>query len=491
MTSGSNPATVGIYSMLPVSSFRDPDGCCLTWGQQILRVVHPRVLAEIEPFLASATAARFVAARQLIPTRKLSAVELDELRRTAGFGELTQRHEIGAVFEHERVEFPSYPYEWPPEMLYAAGLLTLDLAQACLAEGYGLKDATPYNVLFRGSQPVFIDVLSFERRTPGDPVWKPYAQFCRTFLLPLLAYKHWGVRPADVFTKRRDGFEANEVYRFCGPLQRFLPPFLTQVSLPTWLSRKNSNKSIYRDHTLQNPEQARFILESLFKRLRRALRRVEPKPGRGTVWLDYQDSCSYTEVSFSAKEQFVNDALAEFKPKHVLDVGANTGHFSELAARAGAQVVAIDSDLGCVGALWRQARAQNRDILPLVVDLSRPSAANGWRNREYTSFLRRATGAFDAVLMLAVLHHLLVTERIPLDEVLDLVAELTTGVVIIEFVGPDDEMFRTIARGREHLHADLTPAVFEAVCRRRFEVVRAQQLADTHRRLYLLRRVGE
>jgi 2-polyprenyl-3-methyl-5-hydroxy-6-metoxy-1,4-benzoquinol methylase len=345
-------------------------------------------------------------------------------------------------------------------------------------------------VLFRGSKPVFIDLLSFERRHPGDPVWKPHAQFCRTFLLPLLAYKYWGVRPADVFTKRRDGFETNEVYRFCGPLRKFLPPFLMQVSLPTWLSRKGADKSIYREHILQNHEQARFILDSLFNRLRRALQRVEPKPGRRTVWSDYTDSCSYTEANFSAKEEFVSAALAEFKPSRVLDIGCNTGHFSDLAARAGAQVVAIDSDLSCVGTLWRQAHEQNRSILPLVVDLCRPSAAKGWRNRECTSFLERATGAFDAVLMLAVLHHLLVTERIPLDEVLDLAAELTTGVLIIEFVETGDEMFQTIARGREHLHADLTPATFEAACRQRFQIVRAKQLDGTHRRLYLLKKAG-
>jgi hypothetical protein len=30
-----------------------------------------------------------------------------------------------------------------------------------LREGFGLKDATPYNVLFRGAQPVFVDLLSF------------------------------------------------------------------------------------------------------------------------------------------------------------------------------------------------------------------------------------------------------------------------------------------------------------------------------------------
>lgn|ERR1039458_5911545 len=476
--------------MLMVSSFRDPGGRCLTRGNRVLRTVNPAALVEIELFLATSTAAQLLTGQQLIPTRRLNARDLDELRQTTGFEEFVPEDGMGAVFEHERVEFPSYPYEWPPEMLYAAGMLTLDLAQACLGNRYSLKDATPYNVLFRGSKPVFIDLLSFERRAPGDPIWKPSAQFCRTFLLPLLAYKYWGIRPADVFAKHRDGLETNDLYRFCGPVRKFLPPFLTQVSLPTWLSRKDGGRSIYRDRVLQNHEQARFILESLFNRLRRSLQRVEPKPGRRTVWSDYKDSCSYTEANFAAKEEFVSTALAEFKPGRVLDIGCNTGHFSCVAARAGAKVVAIDSDLGCVGALWRQAWDQNRNVLPLVVDMCRPSAGEGWRNRECASFLERATGNFDTVFMLAVLHHLLVTERIPLDEVLNLAAELTTDWLIIEFVPPDDEMFQTIARGREHLHADLTQASFEAACRKRFQIVRSKQLDGSHRQLYLLRKLS-
>src|SRR5690349_21539791 len=147
--------------MLTVSSFRDPGGRCFTWSNRVLRSVNPTALAEIEPFLATSTAAQLLAQQQLIPTRRLSVDELDELRQAMGFEEFVPKQGTGAVFEHERVEFPSYPYEWPPEMLYAAGMLTLDLAQACLGDGYSLKDATSYNVLFRGSKPVFIDVLSF------------------------------------------------------------------------------------------------------------------------------------------------------------------------------------------------------------------------------------------------------------------------------------------------------------------------------------------
>lgn len=477
--------------MSAAASFRDPDGFCFVWEGRVFRAVASQALEDTETFLGSTVVSDFGRRRQFIPTRRLSAPELVEFRELDGFPvELIERRDLGAVFEHERVEFPSYPYEWAPEMLFWAGRLTLDLAQAALAEGYGLKDATPYNVLFRGPQPVFVDLLSFERRHPGDPVWKPHAQFCRTFLLPLLAHKYWGVRLADVFSKHRDGLETNEVYRFCGPVQRFLPPFLTLVTLPNWLSRKVSDNSLYREHRVADPEKARFILDALFNRLRRALERVAPPVDTNSVWSGYMGSHSYTDENFRAKEAFVRAALAEFQTRRVLDVGANTGHFSVMAAEAGAQVVAIDTDLGCAGALWRQAQQKQLPILPLVVDLARPSAAKGWRNAECASFLDRATGAFDGVLMLAVLHHLLVTERIPLDEVLDLAADLTTGWLLIEFVGPEDEMFRSIARGRDQLHAELTPAVFEAACRRRFQILRSLPLGGSQRRLYLLKKAA-
>jgi ribosomal protein L11 methylase PrmA len=185
---------------------------------------------------------------------------------------------------------------------------------------------------------------------------------------------------------------------------------------------------------------------------------------------------------------FVEQALGEFRPRRVLDVGANTGRFSELASAHGASVVAIDRDPVVVGTLWRSARAKGEDILPLVVDITRPSPSTGWRNRECPSFLERCRGAFDAVLMLALVHHLVVTERIPLAEVVELAAELATQMVVIEFIGKGDPMFQRLVRGRERLYEDITEARFEDCLRRRFEVVRRQPLEGADRTLYLLRK---
>jgi len=150
--------------------------------------------------------------------------------------------------------------------------------------------------------------------------------------------------------------------------------------------------------------------------------------------------------------------------------------------------VAVDLDPVCVGAIWQQAHDQKLSILPLVVDFSRPSPALGWRNRESPAFLDRASGMFDAVLMLALIHHLLVTERIPLEEIFRLAAELTTSLLIIEFVPREDQMFRQLLRGREGLHRGLSQQSFEQACAAHFEVVKSLSLPGTHRRIYGLRR---
>ncbi len=477
--------------MRPVASFRDPAGFCFALGDRILRIVACESAADLNAFLGSPVARAALSARSVVATRQLDGAELQRLREASGFSDVAAGRAVEAVFEHERIAFPSYPHEWPAEMLAAAGGLTLDLAEGSLAEGFGLKDATPGNILFRGPQPVFVDLLSFERRAPDDPVWKPDAQFQRTFLLPLLAHQRFGARLADIFTTRRDGLEPEEIFRLVGTVQKFLPPFLPLVSMPVWLGRKASGgggSSLYQERRVGDPEKARFILGARFRGLRRQLARLQPAPDARSTWSGYMEEHSYEREAFAAKEQFVNDALHEVKPARALDVGANTGYFSALAARAGAEVVAVDLDAACVGRIWQRARAESLDILPLVVDLGRPSPALGWRNQECPSFLDRARGRFDAVLMLAVLHHLLVTERVPLDDVIDLAAELTRDALIIEFVAPQDEMFRRLARGRDDLFVKLDAAAFAASARRRFHIVRQSRLGNANRTLYLLRK---
>jgi SAM-dependent methyltransferase len=378
-------------------------------------------------------------------------------------------------------------------MLYAAGCLTLDIAEMLLAEGMTIKDASPFNVLFRGPNPVFVDLLSFERRDPRDPVWKPSAQFKRTFLLPLLVNKYFDLGMDQIFMSDREGIEPEKVHRLGNGIQRFRPQFLWSVTLPTWLAtrQRSSWPSIYRKRYYKEPEKAQFILSLLFKRLRRQLGKVAPDNGKKkSFWSDYLETNSYSREEFAQKGRFVEEALREYSPKWVLDIGCNTGHFSSIAARCGASVVAIDNDPVVTGMVWRMARSEQLDILPLVINFGQPSPATGWRNGENPSFLDRAQGTFDAVMFLAVIHHFLVREGIPLIEIIHLLADLTKDLLLIEYISPADPMFERLMRGREDLFKDLTPAVFESACRRHFVLLQKVQLQNGRRGLYLMRKRG-
>ncbi len=416
---------------------------------------------------------------QLIRSLERSLADCPELESAVLNGD--------ALFEHERVVFPSYPHEWPAEMLAAAGGVTIHLFQRALQEGFGLKDATPYNLLFRGPTPVFVDLLSFEQRDPRDSMWAAYSQFVRTFLLPLLAHRAFGVAPHAGFLSGREGLDPDSLYRWAGPLGRFKPSFLSLVTLPKWMSSR-ATEEIYHAKLQGSPEKARFVLDHLLAGCEKNLARFSTVR-RSSAWSDYLDHKSlYSPAQLAAKEAFVRQALELIRPRAVLDVGANEGKFSFMAAESGASVVAIDADPVVAGTIWREAMRREADVLPLVVDLARPTPALGWRNEESESFLHRSKGHFDVILMLAVLHHLLVTEGVPLEEIFRLLADISTPYALIEFVGPADPMFSRIVRGREALHSHLTPSVFEAAAAEHFEVVKSLRLEGLNRWLYLFRK---
>lgn len=465
-----------------IRSFRDPAGCVFALGDRVFRALTDSAAARAVPEILSLAPVRsavdrgaFVRSRVVASEEILQADSLPLFERP-----------VHLFVEHDRVPFLSYPYEWPPEMLWQAGVVTLELACELLTHGYGLKDGTPYNVLFRGPRAVFVDLLSVQQRDAHDPIWTPAAQFSRTVLIPLLLALKAGVPFQPLLLMHRDGVQPEAAYSHFGLFRRLLPPAFGLVTLPTWLGRvtKRREQVLYRQHRMADCEQAQFVLSRTLKGLRRRLERLRPVRRRSD-WAEYMvRDCSYTSETFARKEGFVREVLGDQRPEWVLDVGCNTGHFSELAARSGSSVVAIDADEVTVGQAWQRAVAEDLDILPLVVDLTRPSPAVGWRNAECSSFLDRAHGRFDGVLMLAVMHHLLVAERIPLHEIAEIAAALCRRVLVIEYVGKNDVMFRRLARGREGLFQDLDRAAFEKAFSAFFEVARVEHLPAGDRSLY-------
>ncbi|MBY0506460.1 MAG: SAM-dependent methyltransferase [Bryobacteraceae bacterium] len=458
-------------------SFRDPDGFVIKSpaAKPVFRITKPDVANRLVELLNSPLGRQMVDGGDFVRTALVAPSERDSILQLAGLPA------SGAVLEHERVWFPTYPSEWTRGMLREAGLLTLRLAEHLLAQGHGLKDATPWNVLFRGAKPIFVDALSVEPREPRDPLWRPLSQFFSTFVYPLWLEEWTGASAHQAFQGRREGWTTTEIYERLGWRNRLRPRAFAWITLAEWL-RNDAKPSTYQPALARDADTARFVLGRLFRRLRLTLEASPAALRRHTDWSSYQTCCHYDRPAQEAKRVFVATAL--HGAGRVLDLGANEGEYAFLAAEQGARVVAVEPDAESANAIWCHAREAGLDVLPLVMNLAQPTPSTGWRNGEQIAFVDRAGGEFDAVLMLALLHHLTITERIPLPWVLDLAADLTRRTLVIEYVSPEDPYYQSLLRGRQSLHQGDTREGFEAELHRRFHIRRQQPLLEGRRHLY-------
>jgi hypothetical protein len=272
-----------------LASFRDPAGSVFSVGSRVFRSVSESSFPILREFLDSQTGQQFVASGRLVETREISHHEIDGGAEPHAYAARDSDTDANRLLEHHRIWFPSYAYEWPAEMLFAAGDLTMELAEQALTESFGMKDASPYNVLFQGPRPVFVDVLSFEKRDPRDPTWLPYAQFLRMFVFPLMMTKEFGMTADQIFVSRATGLEPDEVYAHCSWARRLRPPVLTEVSMPTWLKKRanRDGEKLYALTRLADAEKAKFILEAQLRRLRKVLRKSYASGQSDSTWSGY------------------------------------------------------------------------------------------------------------------------------------------------------------------------------------------------------------
>jgi hypothetical protein len=128
-------------------------------------------------------------------------------------------------------------------------------------------------------------------------------------------------------------------------------------------------------------------------------------------------------------------------------------------------------------------------IHTIHADLARPTPAVGWENRESSALLPRLEGQFEVVMLLAVIHHLLLLEQIPLRAIVELCHRLTKNFVVVEWVPATDPMFVSLMRGRDALYGSLSDRDLIAACEGLFSIVRTETLGSG-RTLYLLVRIS-
>jgi hypothetical protein len=466
--------------MLPVSlapdsqrdrgSFRDPDGHIVRTGNRVFRVILPRAVERWRQFASSGLAAELRLAGFLVDTCDVASNTLEPQSQVpAG----------SIILEHERIPFVSYPYEWTFGMLRDAALLHLDIQDCALRYNWLLKDSTPYNVQFRGVNPLFIDVLSFAPLQPGE-CWVGYNQFCRMMLYPLMleAYKQIPFQPwLRAELEGIDPVIFNRVFR---GFERWRPGVLRDVTAQAYLQRKFASTTHSIRQQIRSAGMTPRMIAHNVQRLRKLLLRLR-SPRQRSNWSDYS-RVHYADDALASKEAFIRESVAGRQFALAWDLGCNDGRFSRIVGGAARTVIAMDSDADSIDRLYRELRKERRtNILPLLMNVANPSPSQGWAWSERASLIER--GRPDLTLVLALVHHLVISANVPLTALVQWLAE-TTRELVIEFVSKGDAMVRRLLLNKDDTYADYNREAFEQYLQQSFRIHARAELPGGTRFLY-------
>ena len=451
------------------SSFRDPSGFLFCRDRLIYRQINTVYKTHYDRLIESGLYRALVDAELLIPHEEVPI---------SG----TQPDEAYKVIKPELVPFISYPYEWCFSQLKDAALLTLEIQKKSLDYGMSLKDCSAYNIQFRNGKPVFIDTLSFETYREGVP-WIAYRQFCQHFLAPLALMSYKDVRLNQLFRVYIDGIPLDLASSLLPGRTRLAFGIFSHIHLHARSQKLFAGKPL----STTDRKMGRIGLLGLIDSLEQAIRKLSWQP-QGTEWIGYLDDTNYSTDAFRHKEELVSGFLDITDPKLAWDLGANTGFFSRVAAKKGVLTISFDVDPACVESNYHTCvNHHETNVLPLLLDLTNPSPGVGWQNEERASLLDR--GPADAALALALIHHLAISNNLPLDSVASFFSRIC-GSLIIEFVPKSDSQVQRLLMTREDIFPDYTQEAFESAFRKYFVVRESAGIGDSARTLYLMERKG-
>ena len=220
------------------------------------------------------------------------------------------------------------------------------------------------------------------------------------------------------------------------------------------------------------------ILESAVKQLNWST--------KGNTWADYYQKCDHVPEFIQEKIKLVENFLDILKPSTLWDLGSNTGVFSRIAQDRDIHTVSMDMSPDCVEANYLQTlKKGEKNLLPLWIDIVNPSPAIGWGNQERMSLADR--GPVETVLALALIHHLTISNNVPLAKTSSYFSRICQSL-IIEFVPKTDRMVQQLLASREDIFINYTQEEFEKEFLRFFTIERMEKVGESGRILYLIKK---
>ena len=437
------------------ASFKDPAAKVFFIENEdgfIFRELSPEYLSHYNHFKSSGLAEELLKKNLLIP--------FEETQDSAG----------QVILKAKKIPFVSYPYEWTFTQWKEAALLTLKVQYQALKLGMILKDATPFNIVFDGCKPVFVDISSFEIYREGEP-WKAFKQFSENFYIPLLLVKYFDAVGNQVYQSNIAGIPLSKGLALLPAKVYFNFNTLLYLVLPGNMRKHLKDK--------QGAEQSKKITAKSLMQFSDQLFLNISKLKQNkiqTKWNDYYDR-NTDEKYLLEKEQVIKDWIGvNYQNKVLIDFGCNTGNFSKLAAGNVHSVIAFDEDVRSVDEFYNACR-QNKlnNIFSFTANISQPAPAVGWNNEERESLKKRLHG--DIGLALALIHHLAITNHINFDMMTDFFANCCDEM-IIEFVPKEDAKVQLLLASREDIFNWYNENNFIASFKEKFNLIKQHRFSN-------------
>lgn len=449
------------------SSFRDASGIVFRFEGSIYRTVNSVYRNHYDHFNSSGLSQALINKHLLV-----------KYEETVFPGDITVEKDIYKVLRPEIIPFISYPYEWSFSQLKDAAVCTLNIQKTALEYNMSLKDASAYNIQFLDGTPILIDTLSFEKYAEGDP-WRAYGQFCRHFLGPLLLASFVDPRLLVLSKEYIDGLPLDLVSNLM-PLKAkanmlFFMHIYLQAHAKTYVSKNRVNETKIKI----GKKQTLALIENLIE----GISNLKPH-SLLTTWGNYYNMTNYTDSSMSEKILLVSEWTKKLQPKLVWDLGGNNGKFCRDIKYSSGLFVCADSDVAAIEDCYIQTKQnKEKNILPLIIDITNPSGGIGWNNKERLSFLSR--GPADLVFVLAFVHHLAIGNNLPLEYIRDYLSEVSKNL-IIEFVPKEDSQAQKLLIMKNADFPEYTLENFEKVFAEKFILVKKTDLTGSKRVLFLM-----
>jgi hypothetical protein len=377
-----------------------------------------------------------------------------------------------------QIPFQSYPFEWSYIQWRKAILAYLRINHIALQYGMILKDATPYNFYLTGGKALMFDTSSFMFFKENDS-WIAYRQFCEEFFGPIALMHYNGAKWSKLTMSSLRGLPLDFISKQL-PLKSW---FNLSTLVHIHLHGKYSG-NIAKTET-KNATQKGFSVEkikSLNKMLFSTITKWTKPHALKHHWVNYYENDIESVAYLADKERIIREWLSGIKPASVLDIGANTGMFSYIAAEYTNRVIAIEMDEICVDEIEENISGGN--ITTLIGEVSSPTPNLGLNNNEFTSIIQRAKS--DMLIGLAVIHHLYFTNYLSFNNISEYFANISNLYVIIEFINKEDSKVKIISENKILKLEAYSEINFEQAIISNFKILQKHKIENSVRTLYLL-----